>query len=123
LVNNKIFEWAEREEEFVRRAAFALIAGLAVHNKKEKDNKFEEFYPLILKYCTDNRNFVKKAINWALRQIGKRNLVLNESAIELSKEMLKIESKSARWIATDAIRELESPQILERLKLLDERKK
>ena len=112
----KVFEWSTREEEFVKRAAFAMIAVLAVHDKKADDNKFEEFFPLIINESVDNRNFVKKAVNWALRQIGKRNLNLNKRAVEIAEEISTIDSKSAKWIATDAIRELKSEKVRERLK-------
>ena len=113
---NKVFEWSTREEEFVKRAAFAMIAVLAVHDKKADDKKFEEFFPLIIRESVDNRNFVKKAVNWALRQIGKRNLNLNKRAVEIAKEISTIDSKSAKWIAADAIRELTSEKIQERIK-------
>jgi len=112
----KVFEWSTREEEFVKRAAFAMIAVLAVHDKKEDNEKFEEFFPLIIRESTDNRNFVKKAVNWALRQIGKRNLILNKRAVEVAEEISSIDSRSAKWIATDAIRELTSEKIQERIK-------
>ena len=112
----KIFEWSTREEEFVKRAAFAMIAVLTVHDKKAEDKKFEEFFPLIISASSDSRNFVKKAVNWALRQIGKRNLNLNQKAVEVAEEINNIDSKSAKWIATDAIRELKSEKIQERLK-------
>jgi len=102
----KVGEWADRKEEFVRRAGFALIAYLACHDKKAKDEDFINFFPIIKKYSTDNRNFVKKAVNWALRQIGKRNSHLRNKAINFAKEIQKIDSKSAKWIAKDAIREL-----------------
>jgi len=112
----KSIEWSKRDEEFVKRAGFVLMASLSVHDKKADDKKFEQFLPIIKRESTDNRNFVKKAVNWALRQIGKRNLNLNEKAIETAKEIQKIDSKSARWIASDAIRELTSKKIKERLK-------
>ena len=102
----KAIEWPKRKEEFVRRAGFALMASLAVHDKKAKNEDFLKFFPLIKKYSTDERNFVKKAVNWALRQIGKRNVVLREKSIKLAKEIQKIDSKAAQWIAADAIREL-----------------
>lgn len=102
----KAVEWAKREEEFVRRAGFTLMACLAWHDKKAKDEDFIKFFPIIKKYSTDERNFVKKAVNWALRQIGKRNCNLREKSIKLAKEIQKINSKSAKWIANDAIREL-----------------
>ena len=113
---NKVFEWSTREEEFVKRAAFAMIAVLAVHDKKADDKKFEEFFPLIIRESIDNRNFVKKAVNWALRQIGKRNLNLNKRAIEVAEEISAIDSRSAKWIAADAIRELTSEKVQERIK-------
>ncbi|MCK5261262.1 MAG: DNA alkylation repair protein [Thermoplasmatales archaeon] len=115
LAWRKVVEWTEREEEFVKRGAFSLIAGLAVHEKKAGDKKFEQFFPLIKKHSIDERNYVKKAVNWALRNIGKRNLALNKQVIKLSEEILKIDSKSARWIASDAIRELKSEKIQVRL--------
>jgi 3-methyladenine DNA glycosylase AlkD len=84
-----------------------MMAMLAVHDKKEPDSKFEVFFPYIYKYSNDERNFVKKAVNWALRQIGKRNERLCKKAIKLCKELLKKEDKSSKWIAQDALRELE----------------
>jgi 3-methyladenine DNA glycosylase AlkD len=102
----KAIEWAGRKEEFVRRAGFALMACLALHDKKAKDKDFFKFFPLIIKYSIDERNFVRKAVNWALRQIGKRNPNLNKKAVKVAKEILKINSKTAKWIASDAIREL-----------------
>jgi 3-methyladenine DNA glycosylase AlkD len=97
--------WARRDEEFVRRAGFVLMAALAWHDKSAKDAVFLKFLPVIQHYATDERNFVKKAVNWALRQIGKRNPALNRAAIATAKEIQKIESRSARWIAADALRE------------------
>jgi 3-methyladenine DNA glycosylase AlkD len=107
----KAMEWSSRKEEFVKRAAFALMASLSVHDKKAKDEDFIKFLPIIKRESTDERNFVRKAVNWALRQIGKRNSKLQKAAIKTAKEILKIDSKSARWIASDAIRELESKKI------------
>lgn len=112
----KIFEWSEREEEFVKRAAFALIAVLAVHDKEATDDKFEQFFPIIIRESTDNRNYVKKAVNWALRHIGKRNIVLNHKTIKIAQKIRKIDAKSAKWIASDALRELKSEKIQGRLK-------
>lgn len=102
----KAIEWPKRKEEFVRRAGFSLMSCLAWHDKKAKDDGFLKFFPVIKKYSFDERNFVRKAVNWALRQIGKRNKNLNNKAIVLAKEIQKIDSKSAKWIAGDAIREL-----------------
>jgi 3-methyladenine DNA glycosylase AlkD len=116
LAWKKIVDWSEREEEFVKRTAFSLIACLAWHDKKASDEKFIELFPIIIREATDERNFVKKAVNWALRNIGKRNLNLNEAAINTAKEIQRLDSKAARWIAADAIRELESENIQKRLK-------
>jgi 3-methyladenine DNA glycosylase AlkD len=116
LAWKKIVDWSEREEEFVKRTAFSLLACLAWHDKKASDEKFLELIPVIIRGATDERNFVKKAVNWALRNIGKRNLNLNEAAINTAKEIKRLDSKAARWIAADAIRELESENIQKRLK-------
>lgn len=111
----KVDEWSSREEEFVKRAAFALLAILAVHDKKAGDERFIGFLPLIQRAATDERNFVKKAVNWALRQIGKRNRHLNRAAIQAAQELQQLESKSARWIAADALRELTSEKVQQKL--------
>ena len=116
LAWKKVFEWAESDKEFVKRGAFSLIAGLAVHDKKASDKKFERFFPLIKKHSIDERNYVKKAVNWAIRNIGKRNLILNKRMIQLANEILKLDSKPAKWIASDAIRELTSEKVQIRLK-------
>jgi len=111
----KANEWSAREEEFVKRAAFALMAGLAVHDKDADDTAFLNFLPIIKRESTDGRNYVRKAVNWALRQIGKRNKVLNTAAIKAAEEIKEIDSKSSRWIASDAIRELNSDTVQGRL--------
>ena len=115
LVRKKIMDWSEREEEFVKRTAYSLVACLLWHDKKAEDEVFISLFPLIKRGATDERNFVKKAVNWALRNIGKRNANLNKAAIELAKEIQQIDSKSARWIASNAIRELESEAVQKRL--------
>lgn len=113
----KATEWSNsRDEEFVKRAGFVLMATLAVHDKRAKNNVFLQFLPIIRKQSTDERNFVKKAVNWALRQIGKRNLDLNKEAIITSKSIQNIPSASAKWIASNAIRELTSPSVQTRLR-------
>lgn len=109
-------KWAKSNKEFVRRTAFSLIAYLAVHDKKRSDEEFLQFFPLIKQYSTDERNFVKKAVNWSLRQIGKRSTFLNEQAIQLAEEIRMIDSKSARWVANDALRELRNPKTFVRNK-------
>jgi 3-methyladenine DNA glycosylase AlkD len=112
----KAFEWSKRPEEFVKRAAFALVAGLAVHDKQASDEKLAQFFPMIAHAADDERNYVKKAVNWALRNLGKRNRALNAQAIQTAQEIAKSPSKAARWIAADALRELNSQKIQERLK-------
>jgi 3-methyladenine DNA glycosylase AlkD len=115
LAWKKVFDWSQREEEFVKRAAFSLIACLAWHDKSTKDEEFLKFLPLLIKGSSDERNFVKKSVNWALRGIGKRNRSLNKEAIKIAKEIQKMESRSARWIATDALRELTSSAVKKKL--------
>lgn len=107
--------WAEREEEFVRRASFSLMACLAWHDKKTSNKSFIDYFSLIKQAATDERNFVKKAVNWALRNIGKRNPILNQAAISLAEDLQKMDSKSARWIAADALRELHSEAVQKRV--------
>ena len=115
LAYRKAVQWSERDEEFVKRAGFVLMAVLAVHDKEMSDREFVKFLPIIKREATDGRNFVKKAVNWALRQIGKRNLNLNGMAIKTAKEIQKIDSKAAKWIASDALRELTSKKIQAKL--------
>ncbi len=116
FVWKKITDWSARDEEFVKRAAFALIACLACHDKKAGDARFRELFPLIARGASDERNYVKKAVNWALRNIGKRNPRLNAESIALAREIRRLDSKAARWIAADAIRELEGQAVQARLK-------
>jgi 3-methyladenine DNA glycosylase AlkD len=112
----KINDWSHREEEFVKRAAYALIACIAWHDKKAQDEQFIEMLPVVVYGATDERNFVKKAVSWALRHIGKRNQNLNAAAIETANKLLKMESKSARWIASDSLKELQGQTIQNKLK-------
>ncbi|TAK53921.1 MAG: DNA alkylation repair protein [Bacteroidetes bacterium] len=112
----KAVAWSKRKEEFVKRAGFTLMAVLAVHDKKADDNKFEKLFSVIKREATDERNFVRKAVNWALRQIGKRNVALNKKAIQTAKEIQQIDFPSAQWIAADALRELRSESVQKRLK-------
>ena len=108
LARRKIVEWASREEEFVKRASFALLACVAWHDRRATDEELIAFLPLVAQAASDERNFVKKAVNWALRTIGKR-------AIQAAREIQRLDSKAARWIAADALRELESAKVQERL--------
>lgn len=111
----KAIEWSSRQPEFVKRAGFVLMAALAVHDKKAPDSAFEPFFPLILGAATDDRNFVKKAVNWALRGLGKHNQGLNTRAIETAQQIATLDSKAARWIAADALRELTGEKVQSRL--------
>ena len=112
----KVIEWSTRNEEFVKRAAFAIIAGLAVHDGKAGDEQFEQFFPIIIREANDERNYVRKAVNWALRNIGKRNRRLNGLAVEVAQRIHEIDSRSARWIAADALRELTSEKTRGRIR-------
>lgn len=112
----KAVEWSEREEEFVKRAGFVLMAALAAHDKKSPDERFELFFQLILRESCDERNFVKKAVNWALRGLGKRSRMLNQRAVETAEQIVKLDCRAAKWIARDALRELTSQKTLGRLK-------
>ncbi len=112
----KALEWSERSEEYVKRAGFALMAYLAVHDKRASDGAFQQFLPAIVAQALDERNFAKKAVNWALRQIGKRNQHLNQRAIETAGALRQIDSRAARWIAAGALRELTSEKVQQRLK-------
>jgi 3-methyladenine DNA glycosylase AlkD len=111
FAHKKAMDWSERGEEFVKRAGFVLVAVLSVHDKKAKDNAFLKFLPIIKREARDERNFVRKAVSWALRQVGKRNLRLNQMAVKTAKEIQGIESRAAKWIASDAIRELTSEAV------------
>jgi len=106
LAYRKAVQWSKRPEEFVKRAGFVLMACLAVHEKKSGDEAFENFLPIIIREANDDRNFVRKAVNWALRQIGKRNSRLRAKAMKVAEELSESDSKSARWIGKDALREL-----------------
>jgi 3-methyladenine DNA glycosylase AlkD len=112
----KVFEWSARPEEFVKRAAFAIIAGLAVYDKAAPDEKLAQFLPVIVRTAGDERNYVKKAVNWALRNLGKRSQALNALAIETARQLAASDSKAARWNGHDALRELTSEKIQARLK-------
>jgi 3-methyladenine DNA glycosylase AlkD len=107
LAFRKAIEWTKRKKEFEKRAGFSLMAYLAVHDRKSGDKKFVRLFPYIYKHSDDGRNFVRKAVNWALRQIGKRNVRLCKKAITLAKQIRKKGDASSRWIAADALRELQ----------------
>ncbi len=111
----KALEWSGREAEFTKRAGFALMAWAAVHRKDVPDREFEAFLRPIRDQATDDRTYVKKAVNWALRQIGKRSPGLHRRAVATAKAIQRMDAPSARWIARDALRELETPAVRERL--------
>ena len=111
----KVVEWSRSDEEFVKRAGFVLMATLSVHDRKADDGVFRAFFPIIAREATDDRIYVRKAINWALRQIGKRNRTLNREAIRVAEEIRALESRAARWIASDALRELAGEKVQQRL--------
>ena len=111
----KAIEWSASDKEYVKRAGFVMMARVAVSDKKAKDEKFLEFLDIIKKEACDSRNYVQKAVNWALRQIGKRNANLNRLALETAEEIQKMSPRSAKWIASDAIRELKSEEVQKRL--------
>ncbi|MCX6148631.1 MAG: DNA alkylation repair protein [Candidatus Kapabacteria bacterium] len=117
--SEKVYKWVESDDEFIRRAAFALIAMMIVHRKKDRDEEFLQYLPLMIEYSTDERNFVRKAINWALRTFGKRSHFLMPIALDTAYKMIETfpNSKSAKWIAKDAIRELEEKKALKNARL------
>lgn len=115
LAVEKVHAWVKRPEEFVKRAGFTLIAGLAWHRKELSDELFVSFLPLIRSGAEDERNFVKKAVNWALRHIGKRNRRLTPAAVALAQELAQSSSRAARWVGKDALNELTSEKTLSRI--------
>ncbi len=114
---DKASEWSDRDEEFVKRAGIVLIAWLAVHDKKADDAKFVPFLDRLDELSDDDRNYVRKAVNWSLRQIGKRSRDLNDLAIRTADRIAERNTKTARWIASDALRELRSDKTMHRLDL------
>lgn len=124
IAYEKAVEWTKRKREYEKRAGFVMMAVLAVHDKKTPDEKFLPFFDLIKKHSDDDRNFVKKAVNWSLRQIGKRSAFLYEEAILVAEEISEYESKSAKWIAADALREFRSEKVnVRRKKSVDRSRK
>ncbi len=111
----KVTQWAGRRDEFVKRAAFALLASLTVHDKQADDEPFANGLLLIERAADDDRNFVKKGVNWALRCVGKRNLALNSAAVALAQRLAVSPDAAPRWIGKDALRELTSPAVAQRL--------
>jgi 3-methyladenine DNA glycosylase AlkD len=116
FVADKIAKWAKDKREFVRRAAFALLAAYTVHGKAVLDEEFLPYLAIIEAHATDPRNFVRKAVNWALRQIGKHSRTLHGPALALAKRLAASDDRTARWIGKDAVRELSEPERVARLK-------
>ena len=110
LAYRKVLEWSRRKKEFEKRAGFVLMAGMSSHDKKALDKVYLSFLPVIRREAWDERNFVKKAVNWALRQVGKRNPRLKRAASREARLIQKRDVPSARWIAADALRELTDPK-------------
>jgi 3-methyladenine DNA glycosylase AlkD len=113
---NKTAAWSRRKEEFVKRASFSLVAYLSYKDRAAPDARFVQFLRVIEREANDERNFVKKAVNWALRNIGKRNIRLNREAIRAAEKIRLQGSRAARWIAADALRELKSAPVQARLR-------
>jgi 3-methyladenine DNA glycosylase AlkD len=111
----KVAPWSKRREEFVKRAAFALVASLALHDKKAGDGQFLATLPLIERGAFDDRNFVKKGVSWALRVVGRRNRALNEAAVEVARRLAESPEASARWVGKDGWKELTSPAVQRKL--------
>jgi 3-methyladenine DNA glycosylase AlkD len=116
LAVGKARAWVRRREEYVRRAGFVLMAALATHDKTAPDPLFRSFLPLIEQGASDGRNFVKKGVKWALRQVGKRNLALNAAAVEVCRRLVAREEACARWVGRDALAELTSEKTLARIR-------
>lgn len=112
----KVREWSKRDEEFVKRAAFAMLASLTVHDKQAPDDRYLEGLVLIEREASDERNFVKKAVNWALRSIGKRSPALNKKAVAVARRLADAKDPASRWVGKDALRELTSPAVARRLR-------
>ncbi|HEX8280129.1 MAG TPA: DNA alkylation repair protein, partial [Chthoniobacterales bacterium] len=111
----KVRQWSERAAEFEKRAAFALLAGLALHDKVTGDESFLETLPLIERAATDERNFVKKGVSWALRGLGRRNSALNVGAVKVARRLADSPLAAPRWVGRDALRDLMQPKVLARL--------
>jgi 3-methyladenine DNA glycosylase AlkD len=112
----KVKQWAKRRNEFEKRAAFALLASLGVHDKKASDDSFAQCLPLIEQAATDERNFVKKGVSWALRVVGRRSVALNKASVKLSEKLSASDVSASRWIGRDALKELTSAPVRDRLK-------
>ncbi len=117
-----IYDWIQSDELFIKRAGFVLIVASSIHHKNRPDEEFHPYFDLIKKHAKDDRNLVKKAVNWALRQIGKRSVQLNGPALSCAEELLSFEHPVSNWIAKDAIKELKSEEVKERLEKKEEKR-
>lgn len=117
----KVVQWSKRRGEFERRAAFALLASLALHDKTTGDAPFADCLPLVEAAASDERNFVKKSVSWALRAVGRRSLGLHASALALARRLAASSDPSRRWVGKDALRELTGPVVAKRLAALRQR--
>jgi 3-methyladenine DNA glycosylase AlkD len=111
----KVRQWSRRREEFVKRAAFALLAGIALHDKKAPDDLFLEVLPLAERAAADERNFVKKGVSWALRTVGRRNQTLNKATVALARRLVASADTAPGWVGRDVFKELTSPAVQKRL--------
>ena len=118
--HTKARQWSASDEEYVKRAGYVMMATLVVHDKKAPDSLFRAYLPLMVKGATDERNYVKKAVSWALRVVGQRSTQLNKEAIRTAERIRKLDSKAAKWIASDALRELGSDKVKTRLRKREE---
>jgi 3-methyladenine DNA glycosylase AlkD len=116
LAWKRIAPWSRRRGEFQKRAAFALLASLAGHDKEAADAAFLRCLPLVERAATDGRNFVKKAVNWALRGVGRRSPALHEAAVAVARRLASAKDPAPRWVGKDALRELTSPAVLRRMR-------
>jgi len=115
FAGKKIKEWSKRKEEFVKRAAFTLIACVAVYYKEMPDSEFIKFLPIIKSGAMDERNYVKKAVSWALRNIGKKNKNLNKEVIKFAQEMERVDCKPAKWIARNTLKDIQRKTVTKKL--------
>ncbi len=111
----KVESWSDRRDEFGKRAAFALLACLALHDRHTDDDPFLEGLRLVEQASVDDRNFVKKGVNWALRAVGERNARLNAAAVEVARRLAESSNATPRWIGKVALRQLASPAVQKRL--------
>src|SRR6056297_600444 len=121
-VEELIADWINHDQAFVKRAGFVLIVATCIHHKKKEDDHFRQYFDVIEEHSTDERNYVKRSVNWALRQIGKRTIHLNKDAIKLAKKLTRKRNDAANWIGKNALKELQSEEVQERLNKKEEKR-